>query len=126
MRVFLVDDEDEVRPRLAHALSDLPGIHVYAAAPRAGKVLPRIVRSKPDVVVVDMRLHEGGALDLIRSIKALPRPPVVIALSTSHSLAYRTSCHKAGAEFFFNKVHEQDQMFEALLQLKKEQGARNS
>jgi len=126
MKVFLVDDEDEVRPRLAHALSELSGIHVYAAAPRAGKVLPRIVRSKPDVVVVDMRLHEGGALDLIRSIKALPRPPVVIALSTSHSLAYRTSCRKAGADFFFNKVHEQDQMFEALLQLKKEQGARNS
>lgn len=101
-------------------------MHVHTAAPRKGNVLPRIMRSRPDVVVVDMRLHEGGALDLIRSIKALPRPPVVIALSTSHSLAYRTSCHKAGAEFFFNKVHEQDQMFEALLQLKKEQGARNS
>jgi DNA-binding NarL/FixJ family response regulator len=126
VKVFLVDDEDEVRLRLAHAISELPGMHVHTAAPRKGNVLPRIMRSRPDVVVVDMRLHEGGALDLIRSIKALPRPPVVIALSTSHSLAYRTSCHKAGAEFFFNKVHEQDQMFEALLQLKKEQGARNS
>lgn len=120
MKVFLVDDEDEVRPRLAHALSELPGMHVYAAAPRAGKVLSRIARSRPDVAVVDMRLQEGGALDLIRSIKALPRPPVVIALSTSHSLAYRSSCHKAGAEFFFNKVHEQDRLFEALTQLKEQ------
>jgi DNA-binding NarL/FixJ family response regulator len=124
MRVFLVDDENEVRSRLAHVLSEIPGVLVSAIAPRAGDVLPRIMRSRPDVAIVDMRLHEGGALDLIRSIKALPQPPVVIALSSSHSLAYRSSCHKAGAEFFFDKVHEQDRLFEALAQLKEELGVR--
>jgi DNA-binding NarL/FixJ family response regulator len=128
VKVFLVDDEDEVRLRLAHAISELPGMHVYDAAPRAGNVLPRIMRSRPDVAVVDMRLREGGALDLIRGIKALPRPPVVMALSTSHSLAYRSSCHKAGAEFFFNKIHEQDRLLEALIQLSEElrRGGKNT
>lgn len=120
MKVFLVDDEDEVRPRLAGALSELPGIQVYAAAPRAGDVLRRIVRSRPDVAIVDVRLREGGALELIRRIKAIARPPVVIAISTSHSLAYRSSCHKAGAEFFFDKVHEQDRLIVALTEVGEE------
>jgi CheY-like chemotaxis protein len=120
VKVFLVDDEDEVRPRLAHALSELSGVHVYAAASRAGDVLRRITRSKPDVAVVDMRLHEGGALDLMRRIKAMPWAPVVIAISTSHSIAYRSSCQKAGADFFFDKVHEQDRLIEVLTQLVEE------
>jgi DNA-binding NarL/FixJ family response regulator len=120
MRVFLVDDENEVRPRLARMLSEIPGLLVSAVASRAGDVLPQIIRFQTDAAIVDMRLQKGGALDLIRSIKALPLPPVVIALSTSHSIAYRSSCQKAGADFFFDKVHEQDRLIEVLTQLVEE------
>ncbi len=117
MRVFLVDDENEVRPRLARELSEIPGLLVFAV-PSAGDVLPQIIQFQPDAVIVDLRLHEGGAMDLIRGIRALPRPPVVIALSTSLSPAYRSSSYKAGAELFFDKVQEQDELIEALLRLK--------
>lgn len=120
MKVFLVDDENEVRPRLARELSEIPGVLVCAVAPRGRNVLPHLAQFQPDAAIVDMRLAEGGALDLMRSIKALPRPPVLVALSSSHCLAYRSSCLQAGAEFFFDKVHEQDRLLEALIQLQEE------
>ena len=117
MKVFLVDDENEVRTRLARRLSEIPGVLVSDAAPGAGLVLPQIAQFQPDAAIVDMRLRGGGTLDLIRKIKTLPRPPVVIALSTSRSQAYRSSSNRAGAELFFDKVQEQDELIEALLQL---------
>jgi DNA-binding NarL/FixJ family response regulator len=120
MKVFLVDDENEVRPRLARVLSEIPGMLVHSVAPRGGNVLRQLVRFQPDAAIVDMRLRGGGALDLIRTIKALPRPPVVVALSSSHFPAYSSFCRKAGAELFFDKVHEQDRLLEALTQLQEE------
>jgi DNA-binding NarL/FixJ family response regulator len=119
MKVLIIDDADAVRPRLADALREIDGLDVSSFAPRAGGIIQRILEQKPDVVVIDIGMP-GGALDLVRAIKAGTRPPVVIALSSSSSIQYRAACHHAGAEYFFDKVREQARMVEAVAELQKE------
>jgi DNA-binding NarL/FixJ family response regulator len=78
-----------------------------------------IVELKPHVIVIDIGMP-GGALDLVRTIKSVTHPPIVIALSSSSSIQYRAACHRAGAEYFFDKIREQERLVEAVVELQKE------
>jgi DNA-binding NarL/FixJ family response regulator len=119
MRVLIIDDSNAVRPRLEHALAAIEGLDVSSCAPSEGGVMQRILEGKPDVVVIDVHMP-GGALELIRAMKAGAHAPVVIALSPSSSIQYRSACHRAGAEFFFDKAREQERLVEAVADLQKE------
>ena len=119
MKGLIIDDADNVRPRLVEALSEIDGLDVSSCTPRAGGIIEQVIERKPDVVVIDIHMR-GGALDLVRSIKSGEHPPVVIALSSSSSIHYRAACHKAGAEYFFDKVREQARLMEAVTELQKE------
>jgi len=121
MKLLIIDDADAVRPRLAVALGEIEGIEVSSLAPRSGGILALVAGSVPDVVVIDICML-GGALDLIRSIKAIAHAPVVIALSSTSSIQYRAACHSAGAEYFFDKDRDQELLREAVAELRKELG----
>jgi DNA-binding NarL/FixJ family response regulator len=123
MRLLFIGDKDAVRPRIVEVLNEIPGIEVSACVPSEGGVVERILEESVDIVVVDIQVA-GGALDLVRSIKLAAHPPVVIALSTFSSLHYRAACHRAGAEFFFDKVHEQARLCEAIVDVQKELAGR--
>ena len=119
MKLLIIDDEDAVRSRLADSLGEIQGLEVSSCAPRAGGINQRILEGKPDVIVIDIRMP-GGALDLVRTIKSGTHPPIVIALSSSSSIQYRAACHRAGAEYFFDKIREQERLVEAVVELQKE------
>ena len=116
MKLFILDDADAVRSRLAESLGEIAGLDVSSCAPRGGGIIQRILDIKPEVVVIDISMLEG-ALDLIRAIKSAAHPPIVIALSSFSSIQYRAACHNAGAEFFFDKDHEIARMAEAIGEL---------
>jgi DNA-binding NarL/FixJ family response regulator len=119
MRLLLIDDADVVRSRLADALGEIAGLEVSSCAPRAGGIIERVLEWKPEVVVMDISMP-GGTVDLIRTLKSSPRPPIVIALSSSSSILYRAACHKAGAEYFFDKVRDQARLLDAVAELREE------
>jgi len=119
MKLLVIDDADAIRARLAEVLGEIGGLDVSSCDPKTGGVIKLILEQKPDVIVIDIHLP-GGALDLERTIKSDPHPPVVIALSAPSSLQYRAACHRAGAEFFFDKVLEQERLVEAVTGLQKE------
>jgi DNA-binding NarL/FixJ family response regulator len=117
MKLLILDDAKAVRSRLAETLAEIDGLDVTACASREGGDLQLMLDRDPDVIVVDLQ-RPGGALDLIRAFKSRVPAPVVIALSSSSSLQYRSACHRAGAEYFFDKVHEQARLVEAVMALR--------
>jgi DNA-binding NarL/FixJ family response regulator len=119
VKLLIIDDANAVRPRLEKSLGEIDGIDVSSCSPREAGILQRMLQLKPDVVVIDIRMP-GSGIDLMRRIKSGSHPPVVIALSTSSSLQYRAACHRAGAEYFFDKVREQARLVEAIADLQKE------
>ncbi|MFA6505130.1 MAG: response regulator [Treponemataceae bacterium] len=119
MKLLIIDDADAVRLRLADVLGEIDGLEVDSCAPRAGGIIQRIQEMRPDIVVIDIGMQDG-ALDLVRTIKSVSHPPVVIALSGSSSIQYRAACHSAGAEYFFDKDREQARMVEAITELQLE------
>ena len=98
-RILLIDDNPEDIASLGELLR-LAG-HAVDGAADGGRALA-IVRSwHPDLVIMDLRLPDGDALKVIRSIKAESPDTAVFAFSGWHQL--RTPALLAGADAFVLK-----------------------
>ncbi|MFC4242831.1 response regulator [Gryllotalpicola reticulitermitis] len=67
-RVFLVDDHEVVRRGVADLLDRERDIEVVGEADGARHAIGRILATRPDVVLLDVRLPDGNGIDLCRDI----------------------------------------------------------
>ena len=106
VRVLIVDDSSVIRQRLLALLNPLSGVTVVgqATTPEDGLELTRTLA--PTVVTLDINLKGGSGLDLLREIKTLPSPPLVIVLTNYPYPAFRSRSSELGAEHFLTKSRE--------------------
>ena len=76
-----------------------------------------ILEQKPDVVLLDIHLFNGNGIDVLQRLKKEKPAPAVIILTNYPYPQYRQKCLEAGADFFFVKSTEFDQVVPALKQL---------
>ncbi len=125
MNVFLVDDSLVMRQRLKRLLADVPEVYVTGEAGEVQEATDAILKQKPDVVLLDIHLFNGSGIDVLQRLKREKPAPAVIILTNYPYPQYRVKCLEAGADFFFIKSTEFDQVVPALKQLIQQQ-ARDS
>lgn len=69
-RVFLVDDHEIVRHGVAGLIDAQPDLTVVGEAGTVRQALTRIPATRPDVVVLDLRLPDGDGIELCRTIRS--------------------------------------------------------
>jgi DNA-binding NtrC family response regulator len=99
-RILLVEDSEPIRQSLHSFLED-KGFEVAEAAD-CRRALELSSISPPDAAVVDYRLPDGNALDLLPKLKDLP----VIVLTAHGSIDLAVRAIKEGAEQFLTKPVE--------------------
>ncbi|MEO6532288.1 MAG: response regulator transcription factor [Pseudolysinimonas sp.] len=67
-RVFLVDDHEIVRRGIADIIDAERDLEVVGESSTVQQTLGRVTATRPDVVVLDVRLPDGSGIDLCRSI----------------------------------------------------------
>ncbi len=82
-RVFLVDDHEVVRRGIAGIIDAEPDLEVVGEAATVRQTLPRVHATRPDVVVLDVRLPDGNGVDLCRAIRS-ELPEVQCLMLTAH------------------------------------------
>jgi DNA-binding NtrC family response regulator len=100
--VLVVEDDARVRFAICAALRDL-GFHVTEADSVAAATSALALRTGPDVVITDLRLPDGDALELLPKLRAFD-PSVPVFIVTGYGtidLAVRAV--KQGAEDFLTK-----------------------
>jgi DNA-binding NarL/FixJ family response regulator len=118
MKVFLVDDSAIVLEKLAAMISSIDGVEITGQAMNARDALQSIVKLKPDVVILDIRLNGGGnGMDVLKQIKKEIPPPIVIMLTNYPYPQYRVKCQTLGADYFFDKVTEIEMVYDTFQQL---------
>lgn len=117
--VFIADDSLVVRERLTTLLNELEGIEIVGQAETVADAITAIRQLKPAVVILDIRMPGGSGIDVLRSIKQDEPATVVIVLTNYPYPAYRKQSLAAGADFFFDKSTEFDQIAKVLEQLKR-------
>ncbi len=73
MRIVIVDDHPVVRSGVEQVLSLEEDMEVVGTASSVEEGLEIILAQEPDIALVDLRMRDGGGLDLIR--RARPRVP---------------------------------------------------
>lgn len=123
LRIFLVDDSVFIRDRLKRLLADMSEVTVIGESGNAKEATETILKQKPDVVLLDIHLLDGSGIDVLQRLKQAKPAPAVIILTNYPYPQYRQKCLEAGADFFFVKSTEFDQVIPALKQLIHRAGA---
>ena len=102
-KLFVVEDSPTVRRRLIELLGELEGICVVGEAESPAEAIAGIFRTLPHCVLLDFRLADGTAVDVLRAVHPV-LPDIGFIVLTSHpSPQYRRACIEAGAIAFLDK-----------------------
>lgn len=120
MQIYIVEDSAAVRTRLTAMLGEVPGAEVAGASAGATQATREILESRPEVVILDLNLAEGGGFDVLRALRAQAPEIDVFMLSNFSAYPYRQLAERLGARGFFDKTTEFGRVREALAAKAKE------
>jgi DNA-binding NarL/FixJ family response regulator len=103
IRVVVVDDEPMVCAHLRTILGSADDIEVVDQAHDGAAGVEAVIRSRPDVVLMDLRMPGVDGLTAIERIGQLPSPPVIVVLTTFDADQYVLRALRAGAAGFLVK-----------------------
>ena len=122
MKVFIADDSEVLRERLAIMVADVAGTEFVGQASEGLEATELIRELKPDVVILDIRMPGGNGIDALKGIKKETPAPIVIMLTAYPYPQYRKKCIEAGADYFFDKSTEYQEVGTTLKELRRKFG----
>jgi len=114
MKIFIVDDSVRIIEGVRALLFNIEGLEFIGHATTASYAVEAILKLKPDVVILDIRLIGESGMNVLERIKKEQPPPVVIMLTNYPDPQYREKCRELGAEYFFDKVKEIESFIKVL------------
>jgi DNA-binding NarL/FixJ family response regulator len=103
IRVVVVDDEPMVCAHLRTILGTADDLEVVGEGHDGAEGVEAVMRLRPDVVLMDLRMPNVDGLTAIERIAALADPPNVVALTTFDADQYVLRALRAGAAGFLVK-----------------------
>lgn len=103
IRILLVEDQTVVREGLRQLVESEPGLEVVGEASTVAEALAQGRRCRPDLVLLDLKLPDGGGLDVARQLLQGAEPPAVLILSTYTDSALVKSALEIGASGYVPK-----------------------
>ncbi len=106
MKVVIVEDSKVLRDRLKSMISELADVKIIGEAASKDEAIKLIAETKPEAVIIDIRLANGSGIEVLQNIKKNKGIPLIIILTNYPYPQYKDKCLKAGADFFFDKSTE--------------------
>ena len=117
VRVLLADDDALVRAGLTMMLDAFEQIEVVGAVTDGTEVLAAVRRSRPDVVLMDIRMPGLDGLAATEQLRGQSDPPEVIVLTTFDTDRHIRRAMRAGASGFLLKHTPPEQIARAIGQV---------
>ena len=115
IRVLLVDDFPLVREGIAAALETDPAIEVVGQAASAPEGLERARTLRPDVVLLDMRMPEGGGMVLLEQLTEELPDTRVLVMTASEKADTLLQAVAAGAAGYLTKRATRVELIDAVI-----------
>lgn len=117
MKIFIADDSALIRKSLADVLTDITDVEIVGQASRVDEAVQGIVKTAPKLVILDIHMPPTSGIDVLSNVKTKANPPIVAVFTEYDFPEYRLKCRQAGADFFFVKSSEQDELIELIRRL---------
>ncbi len=95
--VVIVDDQEIARSTVADLLDVVGGFRVVGSAATGEDGLAVTLRTRPELVVMDVRLPGMSGPEATRRIRDLPGPPAVVLISTDADALHPAALLACGA-----------------------------
>ena len=102
-RVFIVDDHPLVREGLANLINAEDDLTVCGEAEDSAQAIAGIVKTQPDVVLVDISLQNESGLELVKHLASQFPEVALIVLSMHDETLYAERALRAGASGYVMK-----------------------
>ena len=102
-RILLVDDHQLVRMGLAQLLTADGGFVVIGECSAGAEIEPLLREHDPDVLILDLQLKDGSALERIAPLLAAFPHLAILVLSMHDQRVYAERCLKLGAKGYLMK-----------------------
>ncbi len=114
IRVCLVDDQTLVREGIKALLDLVPDLEVVAEAADGESALRMVAETRPDIVLLDLRMPGLDGLGVLHALSAENRQPPTIVLTTFDDDALMLEAIRQGARGFLLKDVSLERLTEAI------------
>jgi DNA-binding NarL/FixJ family response regulator len=114
IRVVLADDQEMVRAGLRMLLDFQPDLEVVGEAADGLEAVAVVARTRPDVVLMDVRMPRCDGLEAARRILAADPDVAVVVLTTFDEDASLAEALRAGVSGFLLKTAPPEQLLQAV------------
>lgn len=114
VRIVIVDDQPIVSFALAHVLSSRPGWTVVAQVATTDEARGIVQRSRPDIVVVDLRCPDADSLEFLCWVGLESDNARSIVYSLQPAAIYARKCIQAGASAYIGKESTVEDVIETV------------
>src|ERR1700674_4406476 len=105
LRIMLVDDHEVVRDGVKSLINANDDLTVVAEAGPVKDAVEQALRTKPDVVVMDVRLADGSGIEATREIRAkLEKTQVLMLTSFADDEALFASIMAGAAGYVLKQI----------------------
>ncbi|SDN80482.1 response regulator [Lentzea jiangxiensis] len=118
VRVFLVDDHALFRAGVRAELDTITSeVEVVGEAGSVGEAVAGIAHHKPDVVLLDVHMPDGGGAEVLRQIRTKIPEVTFLALSVSDAAEDVINVIRAGARGYVTKTISSQELVRAVVRV---------
>jgi DNA-binding NarL/FixJ family response regulator len=113
-KILVVDDHPLFRAGLVRLLEDETDLVVCGEAESAPTAIAAVTEFAPDLVLLDLRLHNADGLELIKSLKAMDPNLSILVISQFEESLFAERALRAGASGYVMKQEASEEVLVAI------------
>jgi len=125
MKIVLADDSKILRQRIISLLEEIDGVRVVAEAENSHQAIQYVEELKPDLIILDIRMPDGGGLEVLKELENKNISVIKMIFTNYPNEQYRKKCMELGADYFFDKSTDFEEMVDVVKKLCKKNKGKN-
>jgi DNA-binding NarL/FixJ family response regulator len=125
LRILIADDSEGLRDRLGQMVSQVASVGTVHLARDVAGTLAALRDEVLDLLILDIQMPGGSGLDVLRAAKQHSPAPIVIMLTNYPYAQYREKCLELGADHFFSKSTNSNELLALIERLARPKGGAN-
>jgi len=113
-KIMVVDNQPIFRAGLAQLIERQPDMRCCGQADSIAAAKKDLAKFKPDLVLLELRLADGGGLDLIKWLTAQSPGLRILVISQYDEVLYAERALRAGAAGYINKTEVTEEVLSAI------------
>lgn len=126
IRVVIADDHPQVRSALRHVLELESDFEVVAEAEDGVQAVDQVVRTRPDLVILDYRMPHLNGIQVARELGSKAPRTAMVMLTSEVDPSVKAEAENAGVHTYLLKSGRADELLSTLRAAARGQGARIS